>query len=63
MARAPRTPGVVEQPEPPVEVAPDASVTPDLPNAIDIDARAITAPVMTKQGWVCPAEQPRRLPF
>jgi hypothetical protein len=28
-----------------------------LPNAIDVDARAITGPVLTRQGYVCPDEQ------
>mgnify|MGYP003545827277 CR=1 FL=1 len=31
----------------------------DLPNAIDVDPKAIKAPVLTRQGWVCPLEQPR----
>ena len=33
--------------------APVAAVD-GMPNAIDIDARTITAPVLTRQGWVCP---------
>ena len=28
----------------------------ELPNAIDVDARTIPGPVLTKQGWVCPDE-------
>lgn len=31
----------------------------DLPNAIDIDAKEIRGPVLTKQGWVCPDESAR----
>lgn len=31
----------------------------ELPNAIDIDPNAITGPVLTRQGWVCPVEKPR----
>lgn len=52
VARKVRTPGkaVVEQ------VAPQAVALPsdDTPNAIDIDPKAITSPVLTRQGWVCP---------
>lgn len=32
----------------------------ELPNAIDIDAKTIRGPVLTKQGWVCPDESGRR---
>lgn len=53
--RTPRTPGVVEPQAEPLQAAADATVTPDIPNAIDIDPKAIKAPVLTKQGWVCPA--------
>lgn len=45
-------PGAVPQAEAP-EVVP---VDDGLPNAIDIDARTITGPVLTKQGWVVPDE-------
>lgn len=38
----------------------DAAPTTGLPNAIDIDAKAITAPVLTNQGWVCPDETGRK---
>lgn len=27
-----------------------------LPNAVDVDPRALRAPVLTKQGYVCPDE-------
>ena len=37
----------------------DPQLAADLPNAIDIDPKAIKAPVLTRQGWVCPLEQPR----
>ncbi len=50
--RAPRTPGAPVQPAHETQQA-DAA---DLPNAIDIDARSITAPVLTRQGWVVPDE-------
>jgi hypothetical protein len=46
-----RTPGAAQAPEaaPAVDTS-DAG----LPNAIDIDPRKITGPVLTKQGWVVP---------
>lgn len=46
-----------EDPAPSVSGAPAAG---ELPNAIDIDAKAIRGPVLTKQGWVCPDESGRR---
>lgn len=58
MARTTRTPG--EKPEAaPAEAAASApAAETGLPNAIDIDHTAITAPVLTNQGWVCPVEKP-----
>lgn len=53
-ARTPRTPGVVEPQAEPLPVTADTTVSADMPNAVDIDATKITAPVLTKQGWVCP---------
>lgn len=62
MARQPRTPGVPAPKEEPIQPTPvDEPV--GLPNAIDIDASKISAPVLTNQGWVCPADQTRRGPF
>ena len=26
----------------------------DAPNCIDVDAKTLTAPMLTRQGWVCP---------
>lgn len=66
MARTPRTPGAeqaaaAEQAaSQPVPVAEDTTVADDMPNAIDIDATKITAPVLTKQGWVCPVDKINR---
>lgn len=58
MARTPRTPGVTAPaPEPITEVKRTAED--ELPNAVDIDATKIAGPVLTKQGWVVPAELPR----
>jgi hypothetical protein len=60
MARKPaQVPGAA--PEQPDEAPAAATEQPnaDLPNAIDIDPKAIKAPVLTRQGWVCPLEQPR----
>lgn len=51
--RAPRVPG-----EPPAQVEQPEPVADDLPNAIDIDATKITSPVLTRQGWVVPADKP-----
>lgn len=45
-----RTPGAVA----PTPAAEPAAVDSGLPNAIDIDPRKITAPVLTRQGWVVP---------
>ena len=61
MARKPaQVPGAaVAQPDEAPEAV-DAQPGPaDLPNAIDVDPKAIKAPVLTRQGWVCPLEQPR----
>lgn len=68
--RAVRTPGAAPAAQPaaegeaapsaaaerPLPSTPVAQPSSDLPNAIDIDARAIRGPVLTKQGWVCPDE-------
>jgi hypothetical protein len=53
--RAVRTPGAVTAPEA-AEAPAGEDPTAGLPNAIDIDARKITAPVLTKQGWVVPPD-------
>lgn len=71
--RAVRTPGATSQAPtntdgseaPTSAAAPEAlpvATTPaldDLPNAIDIDAKTIRGPVLTKQGWVCPDDTGR----
>lgn len=61
MAKQPRVPGTpAETPSDetpasaPVVVAAEPSG--DLPNAIDVNSRAIRGPVLTKQGWVVPDE-------
>jgi hypothetical protein len=65
MARTPRTPGAeqaaaaTEAASAPIPQATDSTVADDMPNAIDIDATKINAPVLTKQGWVCPVDKPR----
>lgn len=62
MARTPRTPGMpAPRPEPVMEAPREDEA--GLPDADSVDAWKITAPVLTRQGWVCPAEQPRRGPF
>lgn len=68
MARTLRTPGqpLPKTPEPGemdvgAEAAPaEAGPVSQLPNAIDIDAKAIRSPVLTNQGWVCPDETGRK---
>lgn len=59
MARKPaQVPGAAPaQPDESPAVAPEQPG--DLPNAIDIDPNTIKAPVLTRQGWVCPIEKPR----
>ena len=42
------------EPSAPESAAVDEPV--GLPNAVDIDARFIKGPVLTRQGWVVPAE-------
>lgn len=61
MARTIRTPGAVStEPEAPVVLPPEPEAGADeLPNAIDIDAKAIRGPVLTAQGWVVPDESGR----
>lgn len=54
--RAVRTPG--QAPAAPT-VAAVASEPDGLPNAIDLDARTLKTPVLTRQGWVCPDETGR----
>lgn len=36
--------------------APSAEALDNWPNAIDVDPTKILSPVMTNQGWVCPAD-------
>lgn len=61
MARKPaQVPGAAPvQPDESPAVAVEQFGAADLPNAIDIDPNAIAAPVLTRQGWVCPIEKPR----
>jgi hypothetical protein len=61
MSRTIRTPGAAAAAaEIPAEV-PAVVADEGLPNAIDVDVRAITAPVLTRQGWLCPAASPQPL--
>ena len=59
MARKPaQVPGAAPaQPDESPVVAVEQPGAADLPNAIDIDPNAISAPVLTRQGWVCPVEK------
>jgi hypothetical protein len=62
MARTIRTPGAAAaaaDDTPADAAAAQPALDDGLPNAIDIDPKAITGPVLTRQGWVCPAEAPR----
>lgn len=66
MTRTIRTPGAAAaaavETAAEVESAPAIAAADDgMPNAIDIDARTITAPVLTRQGWVCPDVQTKPL--
>jgi hypothetical protein len=59
MARTIRTPGAAAADTPDDAPAAQPAADDGLPNAIDIDPKTITGPVLTRQGWVCPAEAPR----
>ena len=60
MARKPaQVPGAAPEQSDEAPAAATEQPNADLPNAIDIDPKAIKAPVLTRQGWVCPLEQPR----
>lgn len=39
-------------PETPRPAMPDGT-----PNSVDVDPTKITGPVLTRQGWICPAEK------
>ena len=58
MAKKPvQTPGDAPTSEPlPESAAPNAAAEAGLPNAIDVDARFLRGPVLTKQGYVVPDE-------
>lgn len=58
MAKKPtKIPGDAPTSEPlPESAAPAAAADAGLPNAIDIDARFLRGPVLTKQGYVVPDE-------
>lgn len=57
MSRKPtKVPGAAAPNAQPVPETPTQESRADLPNAIDIDPRAITGPVLTRQGWVVPDE-------
>lgn len=67
MSRIIRTPGEAKSRADDIE-ADELPSTPvvvsvaGLPNAIDIDPKAISGPVLTRQGWVCPDESGKRPP-
>lgn len=50
-----KTPGDVAA-APEVVAASEPVIDPGLPNAVDIDARFLRGPVLTRQGWVTPDE-------
>ena len=55
--KPPQIPGDAQTTEAlPTSEAPDAAADAGLPNAIDIDARFLRGPVLTKQGYVVPDE-------
>lgn len=51
-----RVPGEALAPEEATKQAVQAAPS-DLPNAIDVDPNMITGPVLTRQGWIIPAEK------
>lgn len=56
--KPPRIPGDIAPPVDTESAEPLHSELPvDPPNAIDVDPSDITAPVLTKQGWVVPVDQ------
>lgn len=54
--RAVRVPGAVTAAETAGASGAAADPTAGLPNAIDIDAYKLKAPVLTRQGWVVPPD-------
>lgn len=60
MAKAVKVPGGEQSEAQPI--AETAQPMPDgLPNAVDVDPKKITGPVLTRQGWICPPDrQPPR---
>lgn len=60
--RTPRTPGDYKPAAAQAIAAlPDPTLADGMPNAIDIDPKTIEAPVLTRQGWVVPDEEHRKL--
>lgn len=57
MARSIKTPGASRPTTTPIKTLPAAADTSGLPNAIDIDPTTIVAPVLSRQGWVCPPDR------
>lgn len=56
-AAAPETPAAPKAE--PLPETPRAQMPDGTPNAIDIDPTKISGPVLTRQGWICPAEKPK----
>lgn len=57
MAKKPaQIPGAAAVTETPADAAPEPATESGAPNAIDVDARYLRGPVLTKQGWVVPDE-------
>lgn len=56
--KQPKIPGAEPVAPAPIPQTPQP-VAGDLPNHVDVDAKTITAPVLTRQGWVCPPDKPR----
>jgi hypothetical protein len=55
MARPPKVPGETSAEPEAAEPAPVST----LPNSFEVDPHTITGPVLTRQGWVCPAPKPK----
>lgn len=56
--KAPKVPGAEPAAPAPLPQTPQ-HLPADLPNSVDVDSTKITAPVLTRQGWICPPDKAR----
>jgi hypothetical protein len=62
MAKAPRVPGVTTTSEAdtkaqPLPATPAPALPDSTPNAVDVDPTKLTAPLLTRQGWIVPPDK------